>query len=636
MGPVRSIATPPQLLLLGLAATCLVYWIGLQGPFLLDDPHNLQPVQQWLQGKITLHELLSSRIASPFGRPLALASLAASAQLGGFTPFAFKLGNLVVHLLCGAAAFALFRQVAMRDPTLAGHANRIALLVAAIWLLHPLNASTVLYAVQRMAQMSTLFMLLAMLLYIVARGRLALGTQPWALVALFVGIPLLTGAGVLSKENAIAIPALCVLLEFGCFRERRPPPAIHAFIGLYLLAPLVIGLALLAWRWDWILGGYDYRVFDLQERLLSQARALCEYLCNILLPNPARMGVYTDDFAHSTSLLSPPTTLLAILALMSITAAAWRFRDRLPPLFMGWGIFLAGHVVESSALPLELYFEHRNYFPMLGILYAAVGLAGMAIQRHFAGGASNARARVAVAAALAILAVLSLSTHLRARTWSDETLLVEAAARSHPYSMRAQLAVVSNALRRDDSGRALLALDAMTRAPDMRVRAQGHLNRINLGCAVRHAASGADVVAAVRNAPPRITKDEAETFELLFDNTRKGCVGITHSQLADAAAAFADGATRQPDGIGPKAELRHVAARFHAREGDWPQALAQASLAWQPGMPAAASQILIRAQLATGDIAGAERTYAEASRRAVPADARGLRALRMRIDVAKK
>jgi hypothetical protein len=204
--------------------------------------------------------------------------------------------------------------------------------------------------------------------------------------------------------------------------------------------------------------------------------------------------------------------------------------------------------------------------------------------------------------------------------------------------MRAQLAVVDAAIRRNNISRAETALQAMTASPRRKTRAQGYLNRINLSCAFRHAADPADLRRAVADAPPRISKDEAETFDLLWANTTQACAGMPNHALADAAAAFATRADAQPDAFGPKARLRHAAATFLARDGAWAEVLPQARLAWQPGMPAAASVLLVRAQLATDDLAGAEQTYREVQARVDPAnpqDAAGLHWLRGQIDAKR-
>jgi protein O-mannosyl-transferase len=618
-----------------MAITVVVYWVGLSGPLLLDDHYNLEVLQRWLIGKATLQTVLFDGRSGMFGRPLAMASLALSAGIGGYTPFAFKLGNLLVHLLTGGVVFALIQRIATRDPHMAGRAGTIAIVVATLWLLHPLNASTVLYAIQRMAQLSVLCMLAGMWLYLAMRDRITARSDDRAAVAtLFIGIPLLLMAGFLSKENALLLPALCLVLELGCYRDTSRPPAIKVFFGTYLALPFLLGIALLANNPARITSGYMVRDFDWQQRLLTQGRALCDYLWKILVPNPPSMGVYTDDYALSTGLLSPSSTLVALLVLAGVTLTAWHLRKRVPALFVGWGIFLVGHAIESSVLPLELYFEHRNYLPMVGVLYAAAGLA-------MAGGDAMRKAglrpdRIGAALAVGVVALLVFGAHGRARVWSSPETLAVSAVTSHPQSLRANMALVRVALQQNNREAVTPALDRLIAASNPRTRAMGYFNRLYLACALDREGSPDDLRQAVAEMPPRVIYADAEFFGLLLDNTRQGCGAVTDRMLGDALDTLLDRATAQPDGEWVKWRLRNMAARFYSRSGDWQRTREQALLAWQPGTDPAAAELLVRAQLQTGDIVGAERTWEEASRRAKPVDQAGLLWLRRQIDIAHK
>src|SRR5699024_8372087 len=55
--------------------------------------------------------------------------------------------------------------------------------------------------------------------------------------------------------------------------------------------------------------------------------------------------------------------------------AAWylRHKNRWPLFALLW--FFVAHLVESTVIPLELYFEHRNYLAIAGPLLALVALA---------------------------------------------------------------------------------------------------------------------------------------------------------------------------------------------------------------------------------------------------------------------
>src|SRR5690606_28740337 len=104
---------------------------------------------------------------------------------------------------------------------------------------------------------------------------------------------------------------------------------------------------------------------------------------------------------------SPPSTAVSILALAIASALAVVVRKRAPGIFVGWFFFLAAHLVESSFLPLELYFEHRNYLPALGLSIAFVG--GSAYLLRYLGRNHRARGQLAGNALfLLIAAMLSL------------------------------------------------------------------------------------------------------------------------------------------------------------------------------------------------------------------------------------
>ena len=167
--------SPRLLLIAAMLLTTALYWAGLKGPFVLDDFENFVGLQRWLAGQDTWQSVIFGQQSLLTARPLAMASFLLSASLGGMTPFAFKLGNLLVHLLCGALVWQVVRLAARQDTVLSERAEGIAVAVAALWLLHPFNASTVLYAVQRMTQLGTLFALAAVWTYLSARTELIAG-----------------------------------------------------------------------------------------------------------------------------------------------------------------------------------------------------------------------------------------------------------------------------------------------------------------------------------------------------------------------------------------------------------------------------------------------------------------------------
>ena len=130
-----------------------------------------------------------------------------------------------------------------------------------------------------------------------------------------------------------------------------------------MFAPVALVMVILAISPDILVGGYSGREFSLEERLLTQARLLWRYLGWICLPNINDMGFQHDDIPLSTGLFSPFTTVLALGAWLLVLVVAFLLRRRFPLLLLALLFFLVGQSMESSVIPLEMVYEHRNYLP---------------------------------------------------------------------------------------------------------------------------------------------------------------------------------------------------------------------------------------------------------------------------------
>jgi hypothetical protein len=622
-----SIVKPYQLVSIAAVVAVMAYWIGLRGPFILDDQANLSAIPEWLAGRLGLASLMFDRGAGVLGRPVSMASLALNAWIGGYSPYSFKLGNLIVHLLCGAAIFGLLRRMLSLKASLHPHAAQVAAVTSAIWLLHPLHASTVLYAVQRMAQVSTLLTLLGLGLYLLARERLTRAPSPVATSAILLGVPAITALAFLGKENGALLPLLCCVLELSWFRDRPRPWPAAMFVWGYVLVPALLALLGMALAPARFLGGYIGRDFTLYERVLSQGRALCDYIWKLAAPDPAQMGVYTDDFPISTGWMEPPTTLASVAVLVALTAAAWRVRNRLPAVCFGWFFFLAAHAVESTILPLELYFEHRNYLPSVGLLIALVSLTAFVgdVMAH----KGIRTERIAVIFLPCVLLVLTFGTHGRARVWADERLIAESSLLAHPHSLRANVALMTTALRYGDRARASGALEAILTSPVARHRSLGHAFRLLTECQLDHKGRPDDLQAFVEQTPLPLTVDEQQPFYLLYAVTAdQPCQPFTDRDFGEALARLTDRSVAHYGAAGDRWHLRYQAASYLLRARDWHGALTQARLGWRPEAAPPAAMPLVLAQLRTGDLRGAKQTMREVTVRADPTNFQEQAALR--------
>lgn len=418
------------------ALTTASYWPGLSGGFIFDDHANITANQALHLTEVepeALWQASQSGNSGLLGRPLSMVSFALNFVLGGDDPLGFKVTNLAIHLVTGGALAALVLSL-LSAPTLPAlpetRKRVIAAAAAAIWLLHPLNLSTVLYVVQRMTSLAALFMVLGCLAYTSARLRSLRGAGPWPGLILSLGVcgPLAT----FSKENGVLLYPLLLLLEATLFRfqggyrlSRNSLLALHSFT---VALPATLMLLSFVLAPDFLLGGYANREFTLQERLLTEARVLVWYLYMLIVPDIGQMALLHDGFAVSRTLLSPVTTLYSILLLAGLTTIAIMSARRLPLLSFGIGWFIIGHALESTIIPLELVYEHRNYVPYIGPIVAA---SYCLLRPH-----ANVSMRAQSFLALTLVLALAATTAIRASQWQSNEQWLLAQVRNHPESPR--------------------------------------------------------------------------------------------------------------------------------------------------------------------------------------------------------
>lgn len=623
----RVFSWPWFWLAIACVATVAAYWPGLHGPLLLDDVPNLEPLLTWWHGENSWQWALRGNHSGPLGRPLSMLSFMGNFLLSGDSVFALKFTNLLLHLACGVVLFALVRRLLRRDPRLEPHADFTALAIAAIWLLHPLQVSTVMYVVQRMAQISALFTLLGMLAYVHGRELLDAGRQRSGIAWLWLACPAFTVLGMLGKEIGALVPLFCLVIEAIYFSgAARRPLAVKLFFLLSIVLPGVLVTLWLARDPQRLLAGYAGRDFSLGERLLSQARVLVGYLQSILLPAGRNLGIYTDDFVASRGWLTPWTTLPAVALWIGLVIATAVCRRRLPAFSAGVLLYLAGHVLESTVWPLELYFEHRNYLPMFGILLALAGLvqplAAMLIAH------SPRLHGVLVAALAALLLLLALATNARAWVWAHETLLTQQSLIAHPRSLRARMDRATQWLDAGQPARAIPIMDAMIAGSDRYEQMMGGVYRIGLDCFIHHDADPQRLWPLYALAPVKpylSTSQVLRILAILVNDSR--CGRLTDADVGYLAQHYARALAR----INPSYRdwrLHYQAADLFARAGVLDQAEREARIAATlPGSDPATGELWIRILIAEGKYDEARALLPKLDHRVPSYDRKGLAAI---------
>lgn len=414
----------------------LLFVPALSGDFVLDDGINILQNRLLYVESLHVEGLINAALSfhdGRGGRPLPMLSFAVDHwRAGGMDPRVFKTTNLLVHGLTIFSVCLFLRRLLKLVGWQPQHAVMGSLVLASVWAIHPMHVSSVMYVVQRMQTMETLFLVLALWAYLGMRqahingaGR---GRGQGLLVLVFWLLALAC------KEDAPILFAFLLALELTVLRFRAvQEDIVRGLKQSYLLLTVLSIIAYIFivvphyWSWD----AHSGRSFSSPERLLTQARVLMMYLGQILYPHPDQLTFIYDQFPVSRSLWQPWTTLPSILLIVSLLAWAWCWRNSRPLFCLGILLFFFGHFITSNVIALELVFEHRNHFPLIGIVLAVADLLLMAWQRW------SRQPYVAGVGVCIILIGLGSATLIHAYTWGDPVRHGEKLVELLPTSPRA-------------------------------------------------------------------------------------------------------------------------------------------------------------------------------------------------------
>lgn len=410
----------------------LLFWPGVSGGFLFDDYHNIV-TNAYIQIKELSAASLwkASQGFSGGTRQLAMVSFALNAYWAGLDPWAYKVTGLLVHALNAVLVFLLaLRLMAFSPRSAPQHQRMAALALALVWALHPIQVSSALYVVQRMETLCFTFLFIALLLYLQARGQqIRVGrSHP----GLWLGVLLAAALALLFKESAVLLPLFCLGLEASVLRFASARRGQQRFWQvLYGVGSVSALLVFIFWALPHYYSAEPYagRDFNTSERLLTQARVLWMYVQQMLLPLPHTLYFYYDDFPLSTGWLQPGSTLPAVLGWLLVLGLAVYWRHRFPLFALGVFWFFAAHFITSNVIGLEMVFEHRNYFALLGILLICAEVITRLPVRD-----GPAIKYVGVTALVVGIAFLGA---VRAATWGNVLLLATDMTQANPKSARA-------------------------------------------------------------------------------------------------------------------------------------------------------------------------------------------------------
>lgn len=431
--------TVPFILLFILTLLC--YSNSFNNSWQLDDSQNILDNPAIHLENLHPESIKKTFIAEPSSnekiyRPVASLSFAINWYLGQDNPFGYHIVNITIHILTAFFLYKVSTQL-LQSQSLKQRSSEeilfIALLGTTLWAINPIQTQAVTYIVQRMASMGAMFFILALLHYITA--RLVAKKPPQRLLHLFLcGLFFLLSLG--CKENAITLIPTLLIVEL-LFLERNDK---FAKILLSLIWAANIFLVLAAFYFidaqeyfSSFTFPYKNRPFSIAERLLTQPSVLLFYLSLLLFPNPSRLSI-DHSFPVSTSILTPWTTLPSIICIVLLLTLGLQLRKKAPLASFAILFYFINHLIESTIIPLEMVFEHRNYLPSMFLFIAIAD--GLWRILHF----TSTRLRLVYSTLVLMVPILlianGLGTYSRNLVWVSEESLWSDALKKAPDNAR--------------------------------------------------------------------------------------------------------------------------------------------------------------------------------------------------------
>lgn len=323
-------------------------------------------------------------------------------QLWALNVQAFHLHNLVLHAINAILVYVLVNR--LTKLTTGSCQPIFALFVASLWLVHPLNSQPVIYIVQRITLLLTLFSLLTVYCWLCFRTY-EKHRAVWLLLAAVSGV-----MACLSKETALLLPLVLLLVDKIILNQPRKQ-LVYWYLVPFLIVLSLLGLALLLdltslTTLDALTR--DHAQMTRWEYFLAQQQIVAVYLYKIVVPFPLLLEY---SFYQPGNLSTAWPWLLLHVALVLSAVLCYR---KLPLYSFGVLFYYSLHWIESGLIPItDLAFEHRAYLPNFGLLLALVSLLNKWC-RHIS-------AKLLISAAVLLIIGLSAVTVNRVLQWQEPT-----------------------------------------------------------------------------------------------------------------------------------------------------------------------------------------------------------------------
>ncbi len=407
-----------------------LYLPGITGSLYYDDFRPLGALSQ-VNNLDSALVYMFSETSGPLGRSLSMATFLLHVNDWPNNLSAFFTFNIILHLVNGLLVFFISLLISRLYYGSRYLNYWLSLATTAFWLVLPIHVSTSLIAIQRMAGLSALFVLAGLAIYLYGLYKQSIANHlnnSKGLVWQVTGAFFFTLLAMFSKENGVLLPIFILVLEvtllanLKALAHRRQ---IRIFAGSVCLLTLLGYMFFITINTGNELIGREFTVF---QRVITQPQILIEYLQLAFLPDVAAFNPFHDNYEHVINLLHSPQALFACLASVIVFSSAIYFRRKYPLTSFAILWFFAAHMLESSFIGLELYFQHRNYVALVGPCLAIVFALGNIPVRY---------KTMSISLAILYWLLLCFSLSQTTRLWGEPMLAAKTWAQKQQGSNRA-------------------------------------------------------------------------------------------------------------------------------------------------------------------------------------------------------
>jgi len=347
--------------------------------------------------------------------PLTWLSHALDCELFGLNPTGHHYVNILLHAGNAVLLFLLLQSAT-------GFCWR-SLMVAALFVAHPINVESVAWAAERKNVLSMFFFLLALLAYGWYTRQPQLRRYGVAFLLFLLAL--------MSKPQAITFPFLLLLWDYWPLRRLSTQPALDAArdpertprfsvlwlvlekMPLFLLSAASAVVTVMAQR-----AGHAVRAFYDFSPLNRIENSLTSYVRYVgMAVWPSGLAVL---YPHPTKLFPAWQVVVAVLALvLATTIAVWQ-RHRHPYIIVGWLWFLGSMfpMIGLMQVGAQALADRYAYIPFIGLFVAVVWTVGDWLGNRQIRTPQIPTAWAAIPATV-ILMALGVATHRQIGFWRD-------------------------------------------------------------------------------------------------------------------------------------------------------------------------------------------------------------------------